>query len=72
MRIDPHGSNGRHEPYRRERRERTRPVDWCAVEPDYRSGTLSLRDMALKHGCSHSAIANFAGRHGWKRDHGGR
>jgi len=28
---------------------------------------LSLRDMAKKHSCSHSAIANRAGRHGWVR-----
>lgn len=42
-----------------------REIDWRAVEADYRAGTLSLRQMADKHDCSHSAIANFAGRHGW-------
>jgi hypothetical protein len=70
MRTDLLAGNPRHGPYRRERSRRTCPVDWSAVEPDYRSGSLSLRDMALKHGCSHSAIANFAGKHGWKRDGG--
>lgn len=42
-------------------------TDWCAVERDYRTGSLSLREMSLKHGCSHSAIANRAGRNGWTR-----
>lgn len=42
-------------------------IDWTAVELDYRQGPLSLRDLACKHGCSHSAIANRAGRLGWTR-----
>ena len=44
-----------------------RRIDWAAIELDYRAGALSLREMAHKHGCSHSTIANFAGRHGWTR-----
>jgi uncharacterized protein YjcR len=49
-------------------RSRNRPhINWPAIEGDYRSGAMSLRDMADKHGCSHSTIANFAGRQGWKR-----
>ena len=28
---------------------------------------FSLRELAERHRCSHSAIANFAGRHGWTR-----
>ena len=52
--------------------DRTHPaqrvsIDWQAIERDYRAGQLSLRDMAGKHGCSHSAIANHADRHGWTR-----
>jgi hypothetical protein len=43
------------------------PIDWPAIEVDFRAGTLSLRGMALKHGCSHSTIANHAGRHRWTR-----
>ncbi|WP_280155380.1 hypothetical protein [Piscinibacter sp. XHJ-5] len=43
------------------------PIDWIAVERDYRAGVLSLREMAHKHRCSHSSIANFAERHGWMR-----
>jgi hypothetical protein len=47
---------------------RRQNIDWPAIERDYRSGSYSLRALALKHGCSHSAIANFAGRHGWSRN----
>jgi hypothetical protein len=42
-------------------------IDWPAIEMDYVAGKLSLREMARKHGCSHSAIANHAGRCGWPR-----
>jgi uncharacterized protein YjcR len=49
-------------------RPRRRGIDWGAVEQDYSTGLLSLRELAEKHDCSHSAIANFAGRHGWTRN----
>jgi hypothetical protein len=49
-------------------RPRRQAIDWLAIERDYRRGLLSLRQLAHKHGCSHSAIANFAGRHGWTRN----
>jgi hypothetical protein len=49
---------------------RNTSIDWSAVERDYREGRLSLRQLGLKHRCSHSTIANFAGRHGWMRDGG--
>jgi hypothetical protein len=42
-------------------------IDWRGIEMDYVAGKLSLREMARKHGCSHSAIANHAGRCGWSR-----
>ena len=42
-------------------------IDWPAIEMDYVAGKLSLREMARKHGCSHSTIANHAGRCGWPR-----
>jgi len=45
-----------------------RDIDWCAVQSDYRAGSLSLREIAEKHGCSHSAIANRAARDAWTRD----
>ena len=52
----------------RQRLYRRRDIDWDAVERDYRTGTFSLRELAERHRCSHSAIANFAGRHGWIRN----
>ncbi len=47
-------------------------LNWAAIEHDYREGKLSLRELAVKHHCSHSAIANFAGRMGWPRRAAGR
>jgi len=44
-------------------------IDWGAIERDYRSGHLSLRQMSFKHGCSHSGIANLARREGWVAIH---
>jgi hypothetical protein len=41
--------------------------DWPAIEEDYRSAGLSLRQLAAKHGCHHSSIVNRAQRHGWTR-----
>jgi hypothetical protein len=41
--------------------------DWPLIEQDYRVAGLSLRQMAAKHGCHHSSIANRASRHGWTR-----
>ncbi|WP_280150358.1 hypothetical protein [Piscinibacter sp. XHJ-5] len=46
---------------------RDTPIDWAAVEVDYRAGRLSLRELGEKHACSHSTIANFATRHAWSR-----
>jgi hypothetical protein len=51
---------------RRRVRERARP-DWPAIEVDYRAGGLSLREMAAKHKCAPSTIANKAARDGWMR-----
>lgn len=39
-----------------------------ALERDYRATNLTLRELAEKHGTSHSAIANLVKRHGWQRD----
>jgi hypothetical protein len=52
----------------RQRLYRRRDIDWNAVERDYRTGAFSLRELAERHRCSHSTIANFAGRHGWIRN----
>jgi uncharacterized protein YjcR len=62
-RLDPSGAWPARNPHAAPRMA----IDWHAVERDYRAGALSLRDMANKHGCSHSAIANRASRHQWTR-----
>jgi hypothetical protein len=54
-------------PRLRSRRGR-RDIDWGAIEQDYRAGFLSLRELAEKHDCAHSTIANYAGRHCWTRN----
>jgi len=45
-----------------------RTADWDAIERDFRTGTLTLREMAEKHGVVHSTIARRAEKHGWSRD----
>lgn len=45
-----------------------RRVDWDAVERDYRTDTLTLRELAEKHGCSHQAINKRAKSSGWTQD----
>jgi len=54
-------------PRLRSRRGR-RDINWNAIEQDYRAGLLSLRELAEKHDCAHSTIANYAGRHCWTRN----
>lgn len=43
-------------------------TDWEAVERDYRAGLLSVREIGLAHGVSHTAINKRAKKHGWDRD----
>lgn len=45
-----------------------RRVDWDAVERDYRTDTLTLRELAEKHGVSHTTISRRAERDGWQKD----
>lgn len=45
-----------------------KPVDWQAVERDYRTDKLTLRELAQKHGANHATIARRAGREGWAKD----
>lgn len=45
-----------------------RKVDWEAVERDYRTSQLTLRELGEKHGCAHPAIARKAKAEGWQRD----
>ncbi|MGN0924421.1 hypothetical protein [Ectopseudomonas mendocina] len=42
--------------------------DWEAIERDYRAGVHSIREIASRHGCSHTAISKRAGAEGWTRD----
>lgn len=42
--------------------------DWEAIERDYRAGLLSIREVAARHGCTHTAINKRAKADGWERD----
>lgn len=42
--------------------------DWEAIERDYRAGLLSVREIAGRHGCTHTAINKRARADGWARD----
>ncbi len=43
-------------------------VDWEAVERDYRTGSLSLRELGVKHGVDNAAIARKKKKEGWTQD----
>lgn len=45
-----------------------KPVDWEAIQNDYRAGIKSLRMMASEHGISHVSIKKRADKEGWSRD----
>ncbi len=45
-----------------------RPIDWEAIECDYRAGVLTLRQIAEEHGPSPAGIMKRAKKHGWTRD----
>ena len=47
-------------------------VDWEAVEPEYRAGIKSLRQLAEDNGCSEGAIRKKAKLKGWSRDLSGK
>ncbi|MBI6547255.1 hypothetical protein [Xenorhabdus lircayensis] len=42
--------------------------DWEAIESAYRAGSLSIREIAAKHGVSDTAIRKRASANGWQRD----
>lgn len=44
------------------------PIDWEAIEREYRAGQLSVSEIARQHGVSHTAINKRAKRDGWLRD----
>ena len=43
-------------------------VDWDAIEPDYRAGVKSLRQIGRENSVTHAAIREHAKVHGWTRD----
>lgn len=43
-------------------------VDWAALEPHYRAGVRSLKEIGEEFGCSDVAIIKHAKKHGWTRD----
>ena len=44
------------------------PVDWEAVEREFRAGQLSTREIGRQHGVSHVAINKRAKADGWTRN----
>lgn len=47
--------------------KKTRP-DWEAIERDYRTGYFTLRELAAKHGVTHTTISRRADRLEWTKD----
>ncbi len=45
-----------------------KPVDWEAVEREYRAGQLSVVEIGRQYGVSHTAINKRAKKLGWTRD----
>lgn len=45
-----------------------KPIDWEAVERDYRSGIKTLRQIADEAGITHGAVNKRAKKDGWSRD----
>jgi hypothetical protein len=43
------------------------PIDWEAVEKEFRAGQLSVRAIASAHGVAESAVRKRAQRDGWAR-----
>lgn len=44
------------------------PIDWAAIERDYRAGVMSVREIAKWFGVSHTAINKKAKADGWVRE----
>lgn len=48
--------------------EKKQPIDWEAIERDYRSGIGSLSEIGARYGVSKGRISQIATRDGWDRD----
>lgn len=44
-----------------------KPVDWAEIERDYRSSSMSVREIARWYGITEAAIRKRAKRDGWER-----
>lgn len=44
-----------------------KPIDWAGIERDYRTGVMSVREIAKWYGLSHTAINKKAKADGWER-----
>ena len=45
-----------------------RQIDWEAIEREYRTGVLSLREIAARYDVTHPGIMRHAKAHSWTRD----
>ena len=45
-----------------------KPIDWEAVEREYRAGQLSIREIGRQHGVTDAGIRKRANGDGWERD----
>jgi len=48
--------------------EKKAAPDWERIEADYRAGVLSVREIAVSQGISHTAVQKRAKAEGWERD----
>lgn len=46
-----------------------KPIDWEAVEREYRAGQLSIAEIARRQGCTRGAVQKRAKRDGWTRNY---
>jgi len=49
------------------KRKSTTPIDWELVEREYKAAELTLRQIAFKHECGHTAIIKRAKQYNWQR-----
>lgn len=47
--------------------DQKQPIDWAEIERDYRTGSMSVREMGRWYGISEGAIRRRAKAEGWER-----